>query len=114
MQDDDSDLSIDFQDLFTPKPKPKRGGHERSDAHSRVGMKFISKQRANKLEAHDIQDQLLIAKVDHDYDADSDSFHGRGRGAQNEHRGETMMEKNAEILVVEDNLFCSYALISIL
>ena len=77
-------------------------------------MKFISKQKANKLEGHDIQDQLLIAKVDHDYDADSDSFYGRARGARNEHRGEAMREKDAEILVVEDNLFCSYALISIL
>ena len=115
MQDDDSDLSIDFQDLFTQKRKPQQSGQERADVESRVGMKFISKQKAKKLEGRDIQDQLLIAKVDHDYDADSDSFHGRARGAQNfEHRGEQMREKDAEILVVEDNLFCSYALISIL
>ena len=116
MQDDDSDLSIDFQDFFPSKRKPQKGGQRRSDVESRVGMKFISKQKANKLEGQDIQDQLLIAREDHNYDADSDSLHGRGRGAAqgDKHRGETVREKDAEILVVEDNLFCSYALISIL
>ena len=82
MQNDDSDLSIDFLDLFTAKRKPQRGGRESSDVQSRVGMKFISKQKNNKMEGHDIQDQLLIAKVDRNYDADSDSFYGRARGAQ--------------------------------
>jgi len=83
MQDDDSDLSIDFQDFFPKEPTAPKSSHKRSDVESRVGMKFISKQKSSRLEAHDIEDQLLIAKVDHNYDADNDSFYGRSRRTLN-------------------------------